>query len=535
MKIRHKKMVYIIVITFISFFVTSCGKPVGVNEKPEELIPETDLGLTIGSLVEVFSFDIISVEGYGLVGGLNGTGSTECPPQIRTYLTQYILTQLPEHKVNVEKLIDDPDTAVVLVYGLMPAAISKNQYFDVGVAALPGTQATSLEGGWLYGTDLKVSGGLGVTIKVLAKAQGPIFIDTIDTSETNKKIGYVMAGGTVLDEYKLNIALRLPNYKIASLIRDRLNERFGKDTAKAVSPGQIELKVPAKYKEQKQRFISIVKAMYLADTKQATKKRISTFVRKLAVSKEKYASEIALEAIGNESLNKLAILLNSSDEQVRLQAARCMLNLGSDDGLNALREIAMGESSAYRIEALKTIATSASRNDAAVISRKLLRDDSFYIRLAAYETLRKLDDIAITQKLIAHNFYLEQITQAEHKAIFVSRSGQPRIVLFNAPLYCSDNVFVQSADGNITINAPVGQKYVSIIRKHPKRPNMVIQLKSSFELSDIIQTLCEAAIVEDSTKLQPGLNVAYADMIALLKQLCDKGAIKAEFQAGPLP
>jgi hypothetical protein len=154
--------------------------------------------------------------------------------------------------------------------------------------------------------------------------------------------------------------------------------------------------------------------------------------------------------------------------------------------------------------------------------------------LAAYENLRKLDDIAVTQKLIASDFYLEQIAQTEHKGIFVSRSGQPRIVLFGAPIYCHDNIFIQSADGNITINAPAGQKYVSIIRKHPKRPNVMIQLKSSFELGDIIQTLCEEPLKKTKEEHR-GLNVSYAEAIILLKQMCDKGAVEAEFWAGPLP
>jgi len=292
--------------------------------------------------------------------------------------------------------------------------------------------------------------------------------------------------------------------------------------------------VPAKYRGQKQRFADIVKAIYLDYGPEITEERIKTFVRKLAVSEDKHESEIALEAIGNESLSKLSVLLNSSDEQVRLRAARCMLNLGSDRGLQALREIALDGGSAYRVEALEAITTAARRNDAAALSRKLLRDQDFDMRLAAYEQLRKLDDIAVTQRLVARSFYLEQIAQTEHQAIFVSRSGQPRIVLFGAPIRCRDNIFVQSSDGNITINAPAGQKYVSIIRKHPRRPDVILQVKSSFELVDIILTLCEEPLKKDK-QARHGLGISYADMIALLKQMCDKGAAAAEFRAGPLP
>jgi flagellar basal body P-ring protein FlgI len=534
MDIRHIKTICVVSILFVVFFIGGCGKPAKTGKEPNEPAAKIDLGDTIGSLAEVFSFESIPVEGYGLVGGLSGTGSSECPAPVREYLKQYILQQLTEDKVNVDELISSHDTAVVVVQGTMPTAVPKNQYFDVRVVALPGTQTTSLEGGWLYGAELKAIGGFGIAIKALATAKGPVFIDTLSPDETNKKIGYILAGGRVLDEYEINMGLRRPDYKTASLICSKLNGRFGTGTARAASPSQIELKVPVAYKKQKQRFVSIVKAIYLTETPEATRERINTFVKKLAVSEDKYASETALEAIGNESLSKLTALLNSSQEQVRLGAARCMLNLGSDGGLNTLREIASNKDSAYRVEALEAITTSASRNDAIAISRNLLRDSDFNIRLAAYENLRKLDDIVVTQKLIARDFYLEQIAQTEHKGIFVSRSGQPRIVLFGAPIYCHDNIFIQSADGNITINAPAGQKYVSIVRKHPKRPNVMVQLKSSFELSDIIQTLCEEPLKKTKQEHR-GLNVSYAEAITLLKQMSDKGAVEAKFWAGPLP
>jgi hypothetical protein len=356
---------------------------------------------------------------------------------------------------------------------------------------LPGTQTTSLEGGRLFNTELKAAGSFHIATRILADAEGPIFIDKIGTSKIDQKVGHILAGGKVFDEYKVGLVLPTPDFRITGSIRNRLNGRFGSGTAKAVLPGRIELTVPAKYREQKQRFISIVKAMYLAQEAEITKERITTFVRKLAGSDDKYASEVALEAIGNESLGKLSILLDSSNERVRLHAARCMLNLGSDAGFLTLRQIAMDAGSAYRIEALESITLAARRNDAASVSQRLLRDDDFNVRLAAYEQLRKLNDVAVAQEHIASSFYLERIAQTEHKVIFVSRSGQPRIVLFGAPIYCHGSIFVGSADGDITINAPAGQKNVTIIRKHPKRSGVIARLECSFEVGDIVRTLCE--------------------------------------------
>jgi hypothetical protein len=530
METNRPRIVFFVGILLIGAFVAGCGKAVSTTDAPE-----TELGATIGSLTEVFAAESIPVEGYGLVGGLRGTGSAECPPGVRAYLKQYILTQLSERKTDVEKLISSRNTAVVRIHSIMPAAAKERERFDVRVDALPTTQTTSLEGGWLYDAELKRAGTVGIATRVLATAKGPVFIDTVDASGTDKKVGYILAGGQTRDKYRITLALRQPDYLAARHISDLLNARFGTGTANA-SPDLIELNVPAEYGEQKEKFISIIKAIYIIEAPQVTEQRIEALVKKLAVSEDKDAAETALEAIGNKSLRKLAALLESTDEQVRLRAARCMLNLGGSRGLETLREIAADKSSTYRIEALEAITAGASRNYAASISRRLLLDDDFDIRLAAYKQLRRLDDVAITRRLIADNFYLEQITRAKQTEIFVSRSGQPRIVLFRAPIYCRENIFVQSADGEITINAPVGQKYVSLIRKVPNRPDIPpIRLKSSFRLSDIIRTLCEEPLLQKGSLLRPGLNVSYADAIGLLKQMCEQGAVEAQFRAGPPP
>jgi hypothetical protein len=531
MNLICRKTVLIAAVLLTVCFTGGCGAGRGGRD----FASPVELGATIGSLVEVLVPEPIPVEGYGLIVGLEGTGSAECPPQIRTYLGRYILTQLPANsRLDVGKFIDGLDTAVVLVEGVIPAIASKNQYLDVRVTALPSTQTTSLDNGRLFTTELKEVGSFGVKTRILADAEGPVFIDKISDPQINKKTGHILAGGKVLDEYKIILLLKKSNFEMANRVRNLINGRFGLDTAKAVMSNRVELIVPAKYKEQKQRFISIVEAMYLTYDAKVNSERIRTFVKRLSGSEDKYSSEIALEAIGNECLGELSVLLDSSEEPVRLHAARCMLNLGSDAGLVALRRIAQEKESSYRIEALESITAAARHNDAVSISRKLLRDDDFQIMLAAYEQLRKLDDVAIAQEFVGRSFYLERVAQTERKTIFVSRSGQPRIVLFGVPINCDKDIYVQSENGDIVINAPPGQEYVNIIRKHPKRPSVIAQMKSSFEIGDIIRALCDEPAKENE-KVRGGLGVSYTDAIALLKQMCDKGAVRAEFHAGPMP
>ena len=528
-----RKIVLITAVLLTASLAGSCGQRAGSGGR--DVLSPAKLGATIGSLVRVITPEPAPVEGYGLVVGLKGTGSAECPPQIRKYLELYILKQLPPNsRLDVNKFIDGLDTAVVLVEGVVPAIASKNQYLDVRVTALPSTQTTSLEGGRLLMSELKEQGSFGVNTRILADAEGPVFIDKISDLQINKKTGHILAGGKVLDEYKIILLLKKPDYETANYIRNLINGRFGLDIAKAVMSNRVELIVPPKYKEQKQRFISIVAAMYLTQNAKINGERIRTFVKMLSDSEDKFSSEVALEAIGNQCLGELGVLLDSPEQLVRLHAARCMLNLGADAGLAGLRRIALKKDSPYRIEALESITAGARRNNAVSISRKLMRDDDFQIRLAAYEQLRKLDDVAIAQEFVSRSFYLERITQTEQKIIYVSRSGQPRIVLFGVPIYCHSGIYVQSQNGDITLNAPSGQEYVNIIRKHPKRPSVVVQLKSSFEIGDIVRALCDEPTKEDG-KGRGGLGVSYADAAVLLKQMCDKGAVRAEFRAGPMP
>jgi hypothetical protein len=535
MNVIRGEVVFLLAVLAIVSFAGGCSGLNGGGIRTQDSVSLEGLGTTIGSLVNVITPEPIPVEGYGLVAGLEGTGSSECPPDIRAYLVQYILKQLPpKSELNIDEFINSRDTAVVAIEGVIPSIASKSQYFDVKVTALPSTQTTSLQGGRLFTADLRMRGSFGVDTRILADAEGPVYIDKIDKGQTNKKTGYILAGGKVYDEYMIVLSLNKPDFEMTNRIRNRINGRFGETVAKGVLSYRIDLVVPPQYKERKQRFISIVKAMYLTQEPGIEKKRIKACVERLSNGQDPYGSEVALEAIGRESLHELGALLDSRDQAVRLHAARCMLYLGSDAGLATLRRIAQDTNSAYRKAALEAITSGARRNDAVAISRKLLRDDNCRIRVAAYEQLRKLDDISLAQEFIGRNFYLESVAQTDYKTLFVSRSGQPRIVILGAPIRCGGDIFVQSEDGDVIINAPAGQQYVNIIRKHPKRRGIVAQMRSTFELSDIVRTLCDEPREEEG-RVRGGLGVSYADAAGLLKKMCDMDVIKAEFHAGPMP
>jgi len=262
MNLICRKTVLVAAVLITISFAGGCGERSGRGM--QDFASSKELGATIGSLVRVFVPEPIPVEGFGLVVGLEGTGSTECPPQVRTYLRQYILRQLPARtRLDVDEFINNPDTAVVSVQGVIPTIASKNEYFDVRVTALPGTQTTSLDRGLLFTSELKMLGSFGVKTRILADVEGPVYVDKIDNTRVDKKTGYILAGGKVLDEYKVVLSLKKRDFGMANSIRNRISGRFSDAAAKAVSSDRIEFVVPPKYKQRRQRFISIVTAMFL--------------------------------------------------------------------------------------------------------------------------------------------------------------------------------------------------------------------------------------------------------------------------------
>ncbi len=496
--------------------------------KPQEALGIT-ADTTIGQLAELLVPANLKVEGFGLVGGLKNTGSSDCPPEMRNYLKQYILKRSSAKNIRPNNIINSRETAVVKISATLPTTY-KSQRFNLKVSAIDQSQTTSLENGWLYEADLKPAGHVALGVRTLATAQGPVFTVT----ETNKKTGYILGGGISLGHYKLSLSLIAPDYRSSSLIQNRINGRFGEKTANAVSASIIELNLPRKYRSNRKRFIAMVKSLYIIDSQPFVDQRIDYHIDRLQIASQKYTDEVALEAIGTRCFSKLKPLLNSQDTGLRLSVARCLLNLKYDKAFDCLREIAIGNSS-YKIEALTAIEVAASRNDISNVARKVIQQDNFQAKLAASDILEKLNDTFISIRPITQGFYVREIMMAKNRYIHVSRSNRPVITIFGSPLTCKKDIFLQSPDLTVTINSSPDQGYVSIIQRHPTRKEVLVNLKCSYEVGDIIERLCNLPVKNSGTKVKIGLGLSYCQVVDILRQMCEKGIVDAQFKAGPLP
>jgi hypothetical protein len=126
------------------------------------------------------------------------------------------------------------------------------------------------------------------------------------------------------------------------------------------------------------------------------------------------------------------------------------------------------------------------------------------------------------------------VVQTGRRAIFVSRSGDPRVVLFGAPLGCSNSIFVESPDQSIVVDAREGNDYVSLTRKHPLRSGILGPVKTDLDIGGIVRALGNEATAAPGGGLQ-GLGAPYEDVISVLEELVLKGVVTADFRPGPLP
>ena len=496
---------------------------------------QVDLDTTVGDLARFPIFEMVSLRGYGIVAGLYGTGSAECPPTLRKQLEKYIWQQLPEgSKLNPKQFIESLDTAVVEIDALLPALALAGERFDIRLKPISKTQTTSLGGGSLYTTELKETSrftAFDTYAKTIATANGPVLTLAADSQKY-----CVLGGGQAQKSAPISLLLIEPNFRTAAVIRNRINERFGPGTANAVSNAQIQISFPTAYRNNKTKFLRLILALYLSEQDQQKNRRIDELIGQLQTESDKLPVEIALEAIGRPVLDKLNNLLEHDNPDVRFSAARTMLNVGDKRALKVMQKVISDPQSPFRLQAVDAVGQNAGNRDVAVLLAPLLDEKQLDVRLAAYEQLIALNSHLIKRTNVANSFFLDRVLCGGPKTIYVYRKDCPKVILFGSPIYCEKgkDIFVESETGDITINARPGDKYVSVIRRHPNRPKVIGPLSAGYELGEVILTLCQDAETERSVNPRPGLGIAYSQLIELLEKMCRSQAVIAEFISGPV-
>lgn len=204
----------------------------------------------IKDLVQVEGARSNQLIGYGLVGGLAGTGdqTTQVP-----YTTQAITNMLRQMglTLNPASFLQPTSVAAVMVTAELPAFMQIGQRIDVTVSALG--NAKSLRGGILLMTELRGADG-----QVYAIAQGSLLVSGFEasgqaasTTVNIPTVAQIPQGAsierTTKASYEADNIVRLDlddrSFGNATRIADAINMRMG-PVAAPQGPGQVLVKAP---------------------------------------------------------------------------------------------------------------------------------------------------------------------------------------------------------------------------------------------------------------------------------------------------
>lgn len=471
------------------------------------------------------------VWGVGIVGNLPGTGSGVCPAQVRPQLRRMISSSYTDG-IDLDAFILSPNTAVVIVEGQIQGSGIRSDVFDLRVTAYDNSGRCSLAGGWLYRTDLILSQNVGNTmLAAVATAEGVVFIPPEQKQVRPSHTGFVLGGGRVVAETATHVILNEPGFREASLVRNLINGRFGFDTARAVSPAQIDVRVPAHYHQERWRFWAVVEALPLADDETILNRRLDLLLRRLVAREDLDSVELALEAMGQSCVPRLAPHLQGAPD-VALAAARCLSNLGYPPGISALAQIAGSPQSPYRVQAMHALKSLTKIPQVAQYVASLLGDQDFRFAMDAYETLCMKDGVGVERETVAGVFTLDLVGQNPTQAILATRSGGAYLALFGPPIQLKAGHVVEIPQKKLILDTRSDPQFVVISRAIAGGGKVSEPVKCSHQLRDVIRVLCEKPGLGGAPG---GLGLSYDVLLTVLARLSEQGLTEAKLWAGPLP
>lgn len=503
---------------------------------------------TVGQCSWVEGMRKMHLRGYGVVVGLGTAGSTECPGAVRDQLLnemykrpQFARAGSGPGRLTPERMLDDPDTAVVLVEGEVPAAAVAGSHFDALVTALPGTQTTSLRGGRLFTCDLHVYRLLnvraGITGQALARAAGPVFLNPFSdrpgaATRSPGRAGQVIGGGVLTTDRRIRLVLVNPSYSKVRAIASRINARFPESpkAAEPVSPSFAQLTIPREYAADPKHFLAVVRHLYLPKQPGFAALRARQLAEEIVQDGALYEDiALAWEGMGRTVLPTVRKLYSHPSKEVRYYAALAGLRLKDSMAVEPVADHAGDPHSAHRFEAIRALGKARDLPQAARPLRALLDDEEPAVRVAACEALLDRPDSTIASQMIGgDNFVLDVVPSTGEDLVYVKRSAARRIVVFGQNLRLQPPLFYAHPSGELALNAYAGDAAVTVVRKSSRPGCSFPTAEADFDLVKLIRLLGSDP-PRRSTGTVSGLSVDYTLLVHLLHELCNTQALNAQF------
>lgn len=533
-------------------------------------VPQPLLG-TVGAEASFRGIDPTLVSGLGIVVGLAGTGGAEnLDPGVQTTMERELarggvssggpIQNYPGFEgMTPAQFLRSRDVAVVIVEARIPPGAPEGTPYDVFVRTLPGSGVTSLEGGRLWTTEMRIGPAAvfgAVKTRKIGEARGPIFINPFSAPaigadgevQITRTSGRILAGGRVTTPLQIEMVLDNDSFARARSIVGTINSRFpresGDDGPIAKGRGNaggtagyqsIALRVPTAYRDRPEEFLQLVRHMRVDPSLP------EEWARSYAEALKTHSSlaedlRWCLQSIGRSSLPFLSQLYDYAETGPRMAALKAGARLGDSRASGPLIDLARKGTPGVQVEALRLLADMPSDPRINLALREMVDEPNLEVRVAAYEGLRKRGDQTLIRIPIGADpgkpsFTLD-LVPAKDPTIYVTQQGEPRIVVFgpvgkgrgimiNKPILLSmwdDRFMLSAAAPTDTLRARYRDPFTGKIAEE----------KAPEELSEFIQFIAHKTTPEEPKK---GLGLTYSQTVGVLYAMCPRPTPGADPQA----
>jgi hypothetical protein len=515
---------------------------------------------TIYERTELIRTDGLLVSGFGVVSGLDNTGDSTAPTLVRNYIINQMLKHgvsskniTGQAKITPEMYLADPSFAIVEVNGLLPPGIRKGQRFDVQVGAIKDSTTTSIAGGGLWRTDLRLNGAdprdPGGAVNVFARCEGPIFVNPAYALERNSsdpgvkrslRFGQILDGGKSEDDRPLGLRLLEPQYSMARAIERRIDQRFQKQIdrikpnnvpglAEAQDDGVVNFYIPMVYEGDWDHFAGVITHLYMNDSAEyATNKAV--LLADEAVKPDAKLMDISYcwEGLGAPALAVIRDrdLMMSKAPDIAFAAARAAAFLGDPAAPMVLARMARTDDHPFQLNAIRTLAGLTNSPALNEQIRPLLDSEKTLVRLEAYKMLARNEDNSIFSREIQNRFRLDIVPSKGTPFIWATRRGGPRIAIFGRQTAVEPPATFSMLSNRLTISSDPGLATVTIFYRPPtpgaaKAPNP-IKVVSRPDIAEIVARLGGEGFEGDKP-----FDFNYGEVVAILSKMADSKKLTA--------
>ncbi|MCG8449729.1 MAG: flagellar basal body P-ring protein FlgI [Pirellulales bacterium] len=515
----------------LCFLFSGCMGPILRPQSPEAQLSDKDSpkALMVGDVAHPYGLGYVKLEAVALVTGLAGTGEDPPPSPQRAAL----LAEMNRREVeNPNQILASPNTSLVLVRGFLRPGIQAGDHFDVEVRTSSRSNTTSLRDGQLLEARMTEMAVLGNQLRqghLMAYAEGPVLVDPTASSKNDPALarqGRILGGGRVTKSRSLGLVLdhQRQSIRMSQTVGKAINKRFysyfegqRKGVATPKTDEFLELQLHPRYKDNVGRYMRIVRSIPLSESHSQLQARLQILENQLLDPITSAQAALRLEAIGNEqAIEVLKHGLEGEDPEVRFYAAEALAYLDVTEAVDQLAKIACDEP-AFRAHAL--VALSAMDDGAAYDHlRSLLEVKSAETRYGAFRSLWAMapNDPLIRGDVMNGKFSYHILDVPGEALVHVTNSHRPEIVLFGKD-HLLKLPLVLDAGTQILVNGLSGGE-VKISRFGETTQQRVV----SNNLDAVIRTVVE-------------LGGEYPDVVQMLQQAKDTGALSSRFRVNALP